>query len=117
MSILQYSEHFQFTLENASINNDKQIKQKKLRTFFLQIFRNYQIFLPHPSEDQKLLLLTTTAHRSCYTLVRVFPTLSCFPFFHSLVGTNFRHQNKNNVVESTKCLPDVKKNILRILCV
>ena len=53
-----------------------------------------------PLWNQKLLLLTATARGSCYTLVRSFPTLSCFPFFINFFGTNFRHQNKTNVVET-----------------
>ena len=62
--------------------------------------------------NQKLLLLTATARRSCYTLVRPFPTLSCFPFFHKLFWNEFSLCCWNNQLF---CLPNVKK-ILRILC-
>ena len=49
VNILQFSEHFQLIFDNSNVNNDKQTKQKRL-TVFLQTFKNYQIFLPHPSE-------------------------------------------------------------------
>ena len=56
-------------------------------------------FWGKPLWNQKLLLLTATARRSCSTLVRPFSMLSCFPFFHKL----FWNQNKNNVVETVSC--------------
>ena len=74
---------------------------------FLETFLNYQIFLREAIWNRKLLLLTATARRSCYTLVRPLRTLSCFPFFFTnFFGTNFRHQNKNNVLETTSCFAD-----------
>ena len=75
-----------------------------IKTMFLNVFSSS--FWGKPPWNQKLLPLTATARRSCYTLVRPFPN-----FF----GTNFRHQNKNNVVETSYfgffffCLPAIKK--------
>ena len=76
-------------------------------------------FWEKPLWNQKLFLLTATARRSCYILVRPFPTLSCFLlFFTNFFGTNFRYQNKNNGVEIIRCFVyQLKKKILRILCV
>ena len=71
-------------------------------------------FWEKPLWNQKLFLLTATAQRSCYILVRPFTILSCFPFF----GTNFRHQNKSNVVETISCYVAKlsKKIIAYIIC-
>ena len=41
-------------------------------------------FWEKPHWNTNLLLLTTTARHFFYTLVRLFPTLSCFPIFHKL---------------------------------
>ena len=49
-----------------------------------KFYRIIKFFWGNPLWNQKLLLLTATARRSCYTLVRPFPTLSYFPFFHKL---------------------------------
>ena len=99
--ILQFSEHFQLIFDNSNVNNDKQIKHK-IANFFSANFSklsNFSLssFWEKPFWYQKLLLLTATVWRYCYTLIRPFPTLSCLPFF----GTNFRHQNKNNFIEAT----------------
>ena len=114
MSILQFSEHFQLIFDNSNVNNGKQIKQKILN-FFSAIFSELlnlssSSFWLKPLLNQKLLLLNATARRSCYTVVRPFPTLSCFPFFFTnFFGTNFCHQNKIKL--------QLSKAILPILCV
>ena len=105
MSILKFSEHFQLIFDNSNVNNDKQIKQK-MPNFFsanfseLSMFSSSSFWEKH-LRNKKLILPISTARRSGYTLVRPFPTLNCFPFFRNCFGTNkFRHQNKNNVVET-----------------
>ena len=54
-------------------------------------------FWEKPLWHQKLLLLTATPRRSCYTL---FQRWGVFLIHTNLFGTNFRHQNKNNVIET-----------------
>ena len=75
-------------------------------------------FWEKPLWNLKLLLLTATARCSSYTLVRPVPTLSCFPFFNKLFWNfiNFRHQNKNSVVETRINQLSKKKKKLRISC-
>ena len=92
MNILQFSKHFQLIFDNSNVNHDKQIKQK-IANFFSANFSelsNFSLssFWEKPFWNQKLLLLTTTARRSCYPLVMPFPTLNCCPFF-SQTQTNF----------------------------
>ena len=64
-------------------------KTIKWRTFFSANFSelfNFSSlsFWKKTLWNRKMLPLTATARRSCYTLVRPFPTLSCIPFFHKL---------------------------------
>ena len=88
MSILQFSKYFQLIFDNSNANNDKQIKQKIANFSELSNFSSWS-FWGKPFWNQKLFLLTASGRRSCYTLVRPFLMLSCFP-------------NKNNVVETRK---------------
>ena len=61
-------------------------------------------FWEKPFWNQKLLLLTGIARRSCYT--HLFQRWVVFHFFTNFFGTNFHHQNKNNVVETISCFVD-----------
>ena len=63
----------------TQMSTNKKKCNKKWQTFFLQIFRKYHIFLLLILLRKAILVWKT--RRSCYTLVRPFPTLSCFPFF------------------------------------
>ena len=144
MSILQFPEHFQLIFDKIKC----QQRQTELSNF------SSLSFWGKPLWKQKLLLLTVTARRSCYTLVTPFPMLSCFPFFHkffleaileakvaptnrnslafllhtssnvafnffiNFFGTDFCHQNVNNVVDAINWFVyQLSKKILRILCV
>ena len=98
MSILQFSEQLQLIFHNLNVNTDKQIKQKMAKIFFCKLFRIIKIFF--------LILLREAILESkltCYTLVRPFPTLSCFPVFINFFRNNFRYQNKNNVADIISC--------------
>ena len=70
-------------------------------------------FWEKPLWNQKFFLLTATAWRSCYTLVRPFPALSCFPLFlQTFLELIFAAKIKTMLSKQ----PTVKK-ILRILCI
>ena len=86
----------------------QQIKRKMANSFSVNFteLSNFSSssFWEKPLWNQNLLLLSATARRFFYTLVRSFPTLSCFPFFHKLFFlTNLRYQNQNNVIETISC--------------
>ena len=89
MSILQFSEHLQLLFDNSNVNNDKQIKQT-MAIFFSANFSELSNFSfssswGKPLWNQKLLLLTATARSSCYTLVRLIPTLTFCHFSHTFL--------------------------------
>ena len=45
--------------------------------------------------------------KSCYKLVRPFSNVELFSIFsQTFFGTNFRHQNENNIVETISCFAD-----------
>ena len=88
MSIFQFSQRFQLIFDNSNVNNDTQIKQK-MANFFSALFRIIKFFF--------IILLKNA------TLESPFITLSCFPFLHKFFWNNFRHQNKNNVIETISC--------------
>ena len=118
-SMLQFSEHFQLIFNNSNVNNGKEVKQK-LANFFLQTFQNYQIYLNHPSErSQKLLLLTATVWRFCYTPVRPYPWVVFHFFFLNFLKLIFATKIKTMLLKQSAVVYQLskKKYILRKLCV
>ena len=100
------SEHFQLIFDKSNVNNERQIKQK-MANFFLQTFQNYQIFLPYPSEESHFGIKNCNSSAFLLHTSNTFCTVELFfIFFTNFYGTNFRHQNKNNVVETTSCFVD-----------
>ena len=91
-----FFKYWQLQYQQRQTNETKNGKLFRVMKFFFLIWWK-------PLWNQKLFLLTATALHSCYTLVRPLPTLSCSPFFTYFFGTNFRHQNKNNVVVTISC--------------
>ena len=67
---------------------------------------------------KKSLLLTATAQRSCYTLVRPFPTLSCFPFFsQTFLELIFAIKIKAILLKQSRVLfTSCQKNTAYIMC-
>ena len=80
--------------------------------------KNCKLFSANFSESLNFSSLSFLSYRSCYILVRPFPVLSCFSFLQKkILETNFRHQNKNNVVETVSCFVyQLSKNIAYIIC-
>ena len=103
--ILQFANTFNCYLTTQMSTRGKQMKQK-MANFFSENFSELSnfsssSFWEKPLWNQKLLLLTATARRSCYILVRPVPALSCFTFFQKLFWNKFlATQNKNNVIET-----------------
>ena len=109
MSILQFSEHFQLIFDNSNVSKGKKIKQKKANFFAANLSDLskcfFLILLRQDPLKSKVALTTATARPSCYTLAgKTFSKVELFSIFsHTYFGTNFRHQNKNNVVETINC--------------
>ena len=91
--ILQFANTFNCYLTTQMSTRDKQMKQKMANFFFANFseLSNFSSssFWEKPLWNQKLLLLTATARRSCYILVRSVPALSCFTFFQKLFWNKF----------------------------
>ena len=109
VSILQFFEHFQLIFDISNVNNDKQIKQKIGELFFWNLFRIIKFFflilLREVTLESKI--ATTNRNISAFLLYtsKTFPNVEnvVFHFFTNFFGTNFRHQNKNSVVETISC--------------
>ena len=102
---VQISKHFKLIFDNSNVSNDKQIKQNKtIGSFFSVNFSELSNFSSlsfwgKPLWNQKLLLLTASTQRPCYPVV----SWIAFHFFTNFFETNFRHQNKNYVVQTISC--------------
>ena len=83
--ISTFSKHITIfrTFDKSNFNNAKQIKQK-MANFFCKLFGIIKFFF--------LILLRKATLESKVAVV--------FHFFTNFFGTNFRHQNKSNVVET-----------------
>ena len=100
----------------------RQTKQKNAEHFFAN-FSDLQNF-SSPSFwetsfwNQKLFLLIASARRSCYTLVRPFPMLSCFPFSCKLfLELIFATKIKIMLLKKAAVLfTSCQKNIACIIC-
>ena len=96
VSILQFSEDFQLNFDNSNVNNDKQIKQKmanRVVNFFLLIL------LREATLKSKV---APANRKSSAFLLHFSMTFSNVELF-SISSHTFRHQNKNNVVETISC--------------
>ena len=112
VSIFQFSEHFQLIFGNSNVNNGKQMKQKIANFSELPNFSSSSLWAK-PLWNQKLLLLTATAQRSCHTLVRYFTTLSFFSIFLELI---FESKIKSVLLkQSAVLLTSCQKNIVYIM--
>ena len=69
--------------QQRQINKTKNFKFFSVNFSKLSKFSSLS-FWEKPFWNEKLLLLTATAWRSCYVLVRPFTMLSCFPFFSEI---------------------------------
>ena len=62
-------------------------------------------------------LLIAKARRSCYSLVRPFPTLSCFHFFTNFLELIFATKLKTILLKQSAVLfTSCQKNIAYIMC-
>ena len=101
MSILQFSEHFQFIFDNSNVNNDKQIN-KKWQIFFCKLLKIIKFFVLILLIEATLELKVAPTNRNSSPFL--LHTSKIFSIFSQIfLQTNFRHQNKNNVVETISC--------------
>ena len=79
--------------------------------------------IPHPSKRNHFGIKSCSLQpqKSAFLLnpIKTCSNVELFSvFLKTFFGTNFRHQNKNNVVVTISCFVDqLSKKILRILCV
>ena len=107
VSILQFSEHFQLIFDNSNVYNAKQ-KKKNAAHFFCKLFRFTKFFFPILLRDvilkPKVVLTNRISSAFLLHTSKTFSNVKLFSIFlQTFFGTNFRDQNKNNVVEKSSC--------------
>ena len=125
VSILQFSKHFPLIFDNSNVNKQETknggsvvfiefislfIICRVIKFFFLILLRKATLESKvTPTNGNSLAFLFHTS-KTCSN-VELFSIFS-----HTFFGTNFRHQNKNNVVETIQlfCWPTVKKKLLTL---
>ena len=121
--ISTFSEHITI-FRTLSIDIFDNSKTKKCRTFFFcKLFRITQFFfhnlLREATSESKVAPTNRNSSDSCYTLVRPFPTLSCFPKKQQRTFLELIFANKIKTMllkQSSVLLTYYQINIAYIMC-
>ena len=117
VSLLQFSEHFQFKFDNSNVNNYKHIKQKMADFFFVKLSTFSALsFWEKPLWNQRLLLLTAIDRQFLLHSTQTFSNVELFSivsqtFFELIFATKMKTML---LKQSDVLFKTVAKRILRI---
>ena len=97
-----------------NLKNDKQITPKMADFFFCKLLRIIKLLFLMLLREATLETKVPPTNRniSAFPLYTSYPLPNVFHFCTIFLGTDFSHQNKNNVIETTSC----PLNIEYIMC-